>query len=61
MAITSVNVRNQFKGVINEIVEGPVVSEIDVETKAGFFTSVITHTFGEGFRFKSRFRGGGVN
>ena len=42
MAITSVNVRNQFKGVINEIVEGPVVSEIDVETKAGFFTSVIT-------------------
>lgn len=42
MTITSVNVRNQFKGVVNEIVEGPVVSEINVETKAGIFTSIIS-------------------
>ncbi|WP_273777979.1 TOBE domain-containing protein [Acinetobacter sp. GSS19] len=42
MAITSVNVRNQFKGVIQEIVTGSVVSEINVETKAGIFTSIIS-------------------
>ncbi len=42
MAITSVNVRNQFKGIIQEIVTGSVVSEINVETKAGIFTSIIS-------------------
>ena len=42
MTITSVNVRNQFKGVIHEIVEGSVVSEVNVETKAGIFTSIIS-------------------
>lgn len=42
MAITSVNVRNQFKGVIQEIATGSVVSEINVETKAGIFTSIIS-------------------
>ena len=42
MAITSVNVRNQFKGIIQEIVEGSVVSEVNVETKAGIFTSIIS-------------------
>ena len=42
MTIKAINVRNQFRGVIQEIVEGPVVSELDVETKAGLFTSVIT-------------------
>lgn len=42
MTITTVNVRNQFKGTIKEIVEGTVVSEVDVETPAGLFTSVIT-------------------
>ncbi|KGT46888.1 MULTISPECIES: molybdopterin-binding protein [Acinetobacter] len=42
MTITSVNVRNQFKGVIQEIVEGSVVSEVNVETKAGIFTSIIS-------------------
>lgn len=42
MVITSVNVRNQFKGVIQEIVTGSVVSEINVETKAGIFTSIIS-------------------
>lgn len=42
MTITSVNVRNQFKGIVHEIVTGPVVSEIKVETKAGIFTSIIS-------------------
>ena len=42
MTITSVNVRNQFKGIIQEIVEGSVVSEVHVETKAGIFTSIIS-------------------
>lgn len=40
--IKAINVRNQFRGIIKEVIEGPVVSELDVETKAGFFTSVIT-------------------
>lgn len=42
MTITAINVRNQFKGVIHEIVEGDVVSEVNVETKAGIFTSIIS-------------------
>lgn len=42
MSIHAVNVRNQFKGIIKEIVPGPVVSEVDVETPAGIVTSVIT-------------------
>jgi molybdopterin-binding protein len=36
-------VRNQFRGKVKEIIEGPVVSEIDVETPSGLIvTSVIT-------------------
>ena len=42
MTITAVNVRNQFKGVIQEVFQGDVVSEINVETKAGLFTSIIS-------------------
>lgn len=43
MSITAINVRNQFRGRIKEIIEGPVVSEIDVETPGGLLvTSVIT-------------------
>ncbi|RTL33560.1 MAG: transporter [Burkholderiales bacterium] len=43
MSITAINVRNQFRGKIKEVIEGPVVSEIDVETPAGLIvTSVIT-------------------
>ncbi|ANF82836.1 transporter [Acinetobacter sp. NCu2D-2] len=42
MPITSVNVRNQFKGTIQEIVLGTVVSEVNVETPAGIFTSIIS-------------------
>ncbi|RYG25912.1 MAG: transporter, partial [Burkholderiales bacterium] len=32
MSITAINVRNQFRGTIKEIIEGPVVSEVDVLT-----------------------------
>ena len=42
MAISEVNVRNQFRGRIKEVIEGPVVSEVDVETPSGIVTSVIT-------------------
>lgn len=43
MSITAINVRNQFRGKVKEIIEGPVVSEIDVETPSGLVvTSVIT-------------------
>ena len=42
MTIKAINVRNQFKGVIKEIVEGEVVSEIDVQTASGIVTPVIT-------------------
>ena len=42
MSIQAINVRNQFRGKVREIVEGPVVSEIDVETPQGLVvTSVI--------------------
>ncbi|HJV68207.1 molybdopterin-binding protein [Ideonella sp.] len=43
MSILAVNARNQFRGKIKEIIEGPVVSEVDVETPSGLIvTSVIT-------------------
>ncbi|MEK8049756.1 molybdopterin-binding protein [Ideonella sp. DXS22W] len=43
MTITAINVRNQFRGRVKEIIEGPVVSEVDVETPQGLIvTSVIT-------------------
>lgn len=42
MSISAINARNQFKGKIKEIIIGPVVSEVDVETPHGIVTSVIT-------------------
>jgi molybdopterin-binding protein len=42
MSIQSINTRNQFRGRVKEIIEGPVVSEVDVETPHGIVTSVIT-------------------
>ena len=42
MSITAINARNQFKGTVKEIIHGPVVSEVDVETPFGIVTSVIT-------------------
>lgn len=40
--IVAINARNQFKGVIKEIIAGPVVSEVDVQTASGVVTSVVT-------------------
>ncbi|WP_018608839.1 TOBE domain-containing protein [Uliginosibacterium gangwonense] len=42
MSIQAINVRNQFRGKVKEIVRGDVVSEVDVETPSGIVTSVIT-------------------
>lgn len=42
MAIQAINVRNQFRGRIKEIVLGSVVSEVDVETAIGLVTSIIS-------------------
>ncbi|MDB5925814.1 MAG: molybdenum-pterin-binding protein [Betaproteobacteria bacterium] len=42
MTIKAINVRNQFQGKIREIVHGPVVSEVLVETPHGIVASVIT-------------------
>jgi len=43
MSITAINVRNQFRGKVKEVIVGPVVSEVDVETPSGLIvTSVIT-------------------
>lgn len=42
MALIAVNVRNQLRGKIKEIVWGDVVSEVEVETSSGIVTSVIT-------------------
>lgn len=42
MTIEAINVRNQFKGKIKEIIIGSVVSEVDIDTPAGIVTSVVT-------------------
>jgi len=42
MSIKAINVRNQFKGQVREIIRGDVVSEVDVQTPWGVVTSVIT-------------------
>ena len=42
MSIQAINVRNQFRGRVKEIIRGDVVSEVDVETSSGIVTSVIT-------------------
>jgi molybdopterin-binding protein len=43
MPIEAINVRDQFRGTIKEVIEGPVVSEVDVLTPSGLIvTSVIT-------------------
>jgi molybdopterin-binding protein len=42
MSIEAINARNQFRGTIKEIVSGPVVSEVVVETPHGLVTSVVT-------------------
>ena len=42
MSVAAINARNQFKGKVIEILEGPVVSEIIVGTPFGAVTSVVT-------------------
>lgn len=42
MSISAINVRNQFRGKVKEIIRGDVLSEVDVETPWGIVTSVIT-------------------
>jgi len=42
MTTPTINARNQFRGKIREIVLGPVLSELDIDTPAGTVTSVIT-------------------
>ena len=42
MTISAINARNQFRGKIIEIVEGPVISEVDVQTTGGIVTATIT-------------------
>jgi molybdopterin-binding protein len=42
MSIQAINVRNQFRGKVKAIVQGDVMSEVDIETSAGIVTSVIT-------------------
>lgn len=42
MALLAVNVRNQLRGRIKNIVWGDVVSELEVDTASGLITSVIT-------------------
>lgn len=42
MSIQAINVRNQFRGKVKEIVRGDVVSEVDIQTASGIVTSVIT-------------------
>lgn len=42
LPIGAINARNQLRGTVREIIRGPVVSEVDVETAAGIVTSVVT-------------------
>lgn len=42
MPIQAINVRNQFRGQVKEVIRGDVVSEVDVQTPFGIVTSVIT-------------------
>lgn len=51
-SIKAINVRNQFRGKIREIIRGTVVSEIDVETPYGIVTSVITTRSVDGLDLK---------
>jgi molybdopterin-binding protein len=41
MTIT-VNTRNQFRGTVVRINDGPIVSEVELETQAGIITAVVT-------------------
>lgn len=42
MTIQALNARNQFRGKITAILEGSVVSEVEIDTPGGIVTSVVT-------------------
>jgi len=42
MGTVTVNTRNQFRGTVVRINDGPVVSEVELETQAGIITAVVT-------------------
>jgi molybdopterin-binding protein len=42
MSISSINPRNQFRGEIANIIIGPVISEVEVQTAAGIIASLVS-------------------
>ena len=42
MSFKAINARNQFRGTIVRINDGPVVSEFEIETGAGIVAAVVT-------------------
>jgi len=58
MSIQAINVRNQFKGKVREVIRGDVVSEVDVETpwvgrnaqQPGPLVSALAHEVGSAAR-----------
>ena len=42
MALLAINVRNQLRGKVKDILWGDVVSEVEIETSSGIVTSVVT-------------------
>lgn len=42
MSFTAVNAKNQLQGKIIRIIDGPVVSEVEVQTGAGIVSAVVT-------------------
>ncbi|MGQ0699183.1 MAG: TOBE domain-containing protein [Panacagrimonas sp.] len=42
MSFKAINARNQFRGTIVRINDGPVVSEVEIETGAGIVAAVVT-------------------
>lgn len=42
MPFKAINARNQFRGTIVRINDGPVVSEVEIETGAGLVAAVVT-------------------
>jgi molybdopterin-binding protein len=42
MSFKAINARNQFRGTIVRINNGPVVSEVEIETGAGIVAAVVT-------------------
>lgn len=52
MSIAAVNTRNQFSGKVINILTGPVVSEVEIETTAGVISAVVTTSSIHNLRLK---------